>query len=170
MKPLPQLQWTLVRRLSRLLLALLVVGAIVVGGLLYWKNRLDTELARRGQQLAQIQELAARMAPRRKPPLPALSPAAAQQLGRQMALLNRDWTRLSGLLAPHDHAVRLLGMDVDPATGAVRISGRVDSATVANTYAQALSKRADVLRQVRLLGLERHADGVRFEIGAQWID
>jgi hypothetical protein len=61
-------------------------------------------------------------------------------------------------------------MDVDPATGAVRISGRVDSATVANTYAQTLSKHVDTLRQVRLLGLERRVDGIRFEISAQWID
>jgi hypothetical protein len=170
MKQLPQLQWTPVRRLSRPLLALLAVGVIAGGGLLYGKRRLDTQFARRGQQLARVQELAARMAPRRKPPLPALSSAAAHQLGRQVALLNRDWTRLSALLAPHDHAVRLLGMDVDPATGAVRISGRVDSATVANTYAQTLSKHVDTLRQVRLLGLERRVDGIRFEISAQWID
>ena len=170
MTQLPQWQWLLSSRPSRPLLALLVAGLVVVGGLLYWKAGLDAQLARRAQQLARVQELAARSIPRAKPPLPPLSPAATRQLDRQVALLNRDWSQLSGLLAPHDQAVRLLGMDVDPATGAIRVSGSVGSATVANTYAQTLSRQADALRQVRLLGLERRVDGIHFEISAQWID
>jgi hypothetical protein len=170
MRQLPQLQWIPARRLSRPLLAVLVVGLGAGGGLLHWKVGLDAQLARRAQQLTRVQETSARTAPRSKPPLPPLSLAATRQLDRQVALLNRDWSQLSGLLAPHDQAVSLLGMDVDPATGAIRVSGSVDTATVANTYAQTLSKQAGALRQVRLLGLERRADGIHFEISAQWID
>lgn len=170
MKYLPQLQWMSYRRVSLALLTLLVACLMAIGALLYWQIRINAQLTHREGQLARVLEISARATPHRKPPSAALSPVAAHQFDRQVALLNRDWTRLSSLLAPNDREVHLLGMDVDPATGAVRVTGRVDSAMVANTYAQSLSKHVNTLQQVRLLGLERRADGVRFEISAQWID
>lgn len=170
MKHLPQWQWWFARRPSPVWLAILMAGLACAGGLTYAKLHLDAQLARRTQQLARLQELSALATPRPKPAPAMLSPAASRQLDRQVALLNRDWVRLSTLLAPKDQAIRLLGMDVDPATGAIRISGTVDSATAANAYAKKLSRHAESLRQVRLLGLERRAEGTHFEIGAQWID
>ena len=170
MKRLPQLQWLPVRRLSRSLSAMLIAGLIASSSLLYCKIRLDARIALRIQQLTRVQELTVRMAPRPKAPLPPLSPAAARQLDREVALLNRDWSQLSNLLTPRDLPVSLLGMDVDPSSGAVRVSGSTESAMVANTYAEMLSRQGDALQQVRLLGVERRVDGIHFEISAQWID
>lgn len=170
MKYLPQLQWQPSRRLSAPLLVLLGASLMAGAALLYWQVRLEAQVTQRGLQLARVLELSARTMPDRKLAVPALSPAAEHQLSRQVALLNRDWTQLSESLAPSDDEVRLLGMDVDPVSGVVRITARADSTTEANMYAESLSKRIDTLRHVRLLGLERRVDGIRFEISAQWID
>jgi len=137
--------------------------------LLHWKRGLDAEVARRERQLQQLAALASRAPPRRPPP-PALGPAAVRQLREQMVLLNRNWIHLSDLLAPHGQDVRLLGMDVNPATGAVRVTGRASTTLVANAYAESLGKRNGALQHVRLLGTERRPDGIRFEVAAQWAE
>lgn len=170
MNRLPRLHWSTGRRLPAPLLALLAAGVVAGGGLTYWQRHLSDNLAVREQQIERARELSVHLVRRRTPVVPTLSPATARQLQRQAGLLNRDWARLSSVLTPSNGKVSLLSLDVDPTTRIVRISGRVDGTTAANTYAEQLSKHVTTLRQVRLLSLESGTDGVRFEIGAQWIE
>ncbi len=91
-----------------------------------------------------------------------------RQMQQQVGLLNRDWAALTQALLPADNDIRLLSLDVNPSTSAVRVIGLAGSPVRANSYAQALEARADTLHEVRLLQVERQSDGVRFEVGAQW--
>jgi hypothetical protein len=171
LKQLPELEWTAGRSRTawRIVLAvvLLAAGVIVV---LHWKHGFD---ARRGEQerrLERAAQLAARRGEHRPEPAAQLSPAGARQVNTQIALLNRDWTGLLEQLAPRSRQVKLLGMDVNPATGAVRITGGADSAADANAYAEWLQGHGALLRDVRLMLLERKAAHIHFEVTAQWAE
>lgn len=168
MKHLPRLQWRSGRTVSVGMIVVLGLSLAASGGLLHWQRDLDTRQARHERELARVDALSSRVAPQRAQIPPALTPAGARQVREQMALLNRDWVRLSELLAPASSDVRLIGMDVNPITGAVRVTGRAATSVAANAYAEALGGRTDALRNVRLLGVERRPDGIRFEASAQW--
>ncbi|ODU66878.1 MAG: hypothetical protein ABT16_00450 [Rhodanobacter sp. SCN 65-17] len=170
MKSLPRLYWHATRRTSVRGVLLLGACAITIAALWYVKASLDKQLTEREVQLDRMIALAARHAPPRPAPRKVLSPAAQHQLDRQIGLLNRDWTLLSKRIAPDSRQISLLGMDVDPATGSIHVSGLADSTTIANIYARSLSQQTAVLRQVRLLQLAKGDDGIRFEISAQWND
>jgi hypothetical protein len=168
MNSAPQLQWSRHRRLPLRLVAAILICLAACGGLLSWKRTLQSELETRERALEWVLARSSRTPSAQPPATP--SPAAMRQFREQAALLNRDWAGLSNLLVPRGKNVRLLGMDVNPASGAIRISGNADSAIAANAYAASLEKSASELAQVRLLSVERKADGVRFEVAAQWTD
>lgn len=97
-----------------------------------------------------------------------LGAVGERQWGEQMILLNRDWSQLLNTLVPLDKQTRLLGIDVNPATGVVRVSGVTDSADRANAYAEALEANARAVSQVRVLTLKRNGQVVNFEVSASW--
>ncbi|GEM_PF-1072049 len=97
------------------------------------------------------------------------SDAALAQLGRQVGLVNRDWSRLLGSLVPEGSSVRLLAVNVDPAAGMVRVSGTGARAADANAYSALLEQRG-VAHDVRLLSLEPVGGRVTFEVVARWRD
>ncbi|MDR6841136.1 hypothetical protein [Pseudoxanthomonas sacheonensis] len=99
---------------------------------------------------------------------PDLGAVGERQWSEQMALLNRDWSQLLNALVPLDKQTKLLGIDVNPATGVVRVSGVTDSADRANAYAEALDANARAVSQVRVLALKRNGEVVNFEVSASW--
>lgn len=164
----PRLQWRPSRRWPWRPLMVAAACAIVAAGLAGWQHRLDRQLAARQALLDRLiasgQALPATVAPQ------ALSPGAAREMQQQRLLLARDWGQLSSRLAPvASEDIRLLEVDANPASGALRLTGVASSALQANAYAERLAG-AGTLRRVRLLALERHADGIRFEVGARWTD
>lgn len=96
-------------------------------------------------------------------------PAAAQSWNEQMHLLNRDWPRLTVALVPPNPAIRLLAVDINPASGLVRIEGEAPAAVAANAYVQALSNRG-VFRDVRLIEVRENGGGTHFEARGVWTD
>ena len=95
------------------------------------------------------------------------SDAALQQIGREVGLINRDWSSLLAALVPETPDVRLLAVDVDPAAGTVRVSGNAERAAGANGYSALLDSR-DGIDDVRLVSLERSGGQVVFELVARW--
>lgn len=167
---LPDLQWTLRRRaVGPVAIMLSMLVAIASWALSGWKRDMDAELNRQEQRLERAALSSSGRSPR-PTQRAALSPAGTRQLQAQMAQLNRDWPTLLGVLTPRGRDVKLLGMDINPGTGAVRVTGRAATSTLANAYAASLGKHAGVVHRVRLLALERRSDGVRFEVSAQWMD
>lgn len=168
---LPRLQWTLRRRaVGPAAIVLVVLVAVAAWALTGWKRDVDAELGRREQLLERAAARSSADHSRRPTPPMALSPAGSRQLHEQMALLNKDWVALLGVLTPRGRDVKLLGMDINPGTGAVRVTGQAATSALANAYAASLGKRADAVHRVRLLVLERRPDGIRFEVSAQWTD
>lgn len=92
---------------------------------------------------------------------------ALLQIGREVGLINRDWSGLLAALVPETADVRLLAVEVDPAAGTVRVSGSGDRAASANDYAARLEAR-DELHDVRLVSLERSEGQLVFEAVARW--
>lgn len=165
----PRLQWRPSRRWPWRPLMVAAACAIAVAGLATWRHHLDRQLAARQALLERL--TASRRAPPRTAAPASLSPGAAREMRQQRLLLARDWGRLSSGLAPKaSEDIRLLEVDANPASGAVRVTGVASSALQANAYAERLAGAGGMLRRVRLLGLERHAEGIRFEVGAQWSD
>jgi hypothetical protein len=164
----PSLHWTWRRSPSwRVAIAALVTVA-AIAGLLAWQAAIATRMQRAQSRLDRVDALAAQAAARVAHPADAPSPTASRQLGEQLQLLNRDWVTLSARLVPRASEVRLLGLDVNPGTGVLRVSGRAPTAELANAYAEELGKVA-MLREVRLLALERREGVVNFEVGATWL-
>lgn len=149
--------------------ALLLIAACVIaaGALAYWQQALERKTESIEERLVQIVERS-EVTPRAVNRVAELTPAAVRQLREQASLLNRDWVALSNLLVPDDDDVKLLGMDVNPATGSLRITALASTRLIANAYAESLAGRGDDLQQVRLMGLEQRPDGIRFEVSAQW--
>lgn len=167
---LPALRWTLQRRrIGPAAIAMLALVAVASWVLLGWQRDADAELDRRELLIERAAARTSTMPSRRPTPRPALSAAGSRQLQEQMALLNRDWATLLDVLTPRGRDVKMLGLDINPATGAVRVTGQASTSTLANAYAASLGKHAAVVHRVRLLVLERRPDGVRFEVGAQWV-
>lgn len=162
------LSWRLRSRpLSPRDMALLVGFILAAGVLLLWKKDLDAERAASEQRLAHA--LAMPLPTDRHPVAgPTLTAAGTRQLQEQMGLLNRDWPHLLAAVAPQSPPVKILGLDVNPATGSVRVTGQAATSAAANAYAASLDQHPTQLQRVRLLMLERRADGVRFEVSAQW--
>lgn len=167
----PRLRWNATRRLSWPAIAVLAVCLVVGAGLLQVKRGFDAQIVQREVRLARAAEVSARAAALRAKPPAAPSATALRQLQEQVRLINRNWEGLTVLLAPSSRDVRLLGMDVNPGTGAVRVTGRASNAVVANAYAEALGHGSSGrLQRVRLVLLERRADGIKFEVSAQWVE
>lgn len=160
------LSWRQSRRVSWPVLAMLLAGVASAMGLLAWAHHMDGQRAVRESQLRRLS--ASRRHPPAVPTKAPLDPAALRQMQQQIGLLNRDWASLTQALLPADKDIRLLSLDINPASSAVRIIGLAGSPVRANDYAQTLEARADTLHEVRLLLVERQGDGVRFEVGAQW--
>lgn len=165
----PNLEWTLRRRWIGPFSILLIVLVIVIAGVLvHWKRQVDAELERREGQLERMVSLSLAAPTRRTRPMPARSATATRQISEQVALLNRDWVQLLKAVTPQRRDVKLLGMDINPGTGAIRVSGRATTAAIANAFAESLEQRGDRVQRVRLLVLGRKPDGVDFEVSAQW--
>lgn len=150
----------------------LAVGLVLVALLVLWrwKQQVDTRLAVSEIRLQQATRLTASEAASRVVAPTGLDAAGARQVNAQIALLNRDWSGLLNGLEPRDDAVKLLATDINPATGAIRITAGASTPAEANAYAQRLQERSVVLRDVRLLSLEREAGRIEFEVTAQWIE
>lgn len=165
----PRLEWRPARRWSWRPLMVIAACAIAVAGLATWQHRLDRQLVARQALLDRL--VASRQAP---PPATAplpLSPGAAREVRQQRLLLARDWGQLSARLAPvASEDIHLLEVDANPSSGALQLTGVASTTLEANAYAERLAGAGGTLHRVRLLGLERHADGIRFEVGAQWND
>lgn len=162
--------WLLGRRnlsLPLLFLIALIVALICV--LLRWKLSIDGQAGAREQQVSRLSRDAPTVQMPDSKPTYALSPAGLAQLSGQVALLNKDWAGLLNAFVPQSE-IRLLGMDINPTTGSVRISGIAATSAVANNYAEALEHEVGALHQVRLLVIERRPDGIHFEVSAQWTD
>lgn len=163
----PRLQWRPSRRWSWRPLLVAAACAAAAAGLAAWQHRVDRQLEARQALLDRL--AASRQAPPRAAAPVPLSLGAAREERQQRLLLARDWGELSSRLAPlAAEDIRLLEVDANPATGALRLTGVASTALQANAYAQRLAGAGGTLRRVRLLGLERQADGIRFEVGAQW--
>ncbi|MDR0181443.1 hypothetical protein [Lysobacter arvi] len=149
---------------------LLACIAIAIGALAYWNAGMDRRLAQRERLLesAMARQLARPVL--RESAGSKRSAGELRQLRAQIALLNRDWVKLLGDIVPAEGDVRLLGVDVNAATAAIRVTGRASDSAVANDYAKELQARGRGLHEVRLLLLERKSDGVHFEVSAQWAE
>lgn len=143
----------------------LVLGALVIA-LALWNVALRRERIGHERELARSARPSV-AAPRQA--APARTAAAERQLRDQIVLLNRDWSTVLDRLVPAGRDTRLLGLDINPATGAIRVVGHARSGVAANAYATALGQEP-LFAEVRLLLVERRADGVRFEVGARWND
>lgn len=171
LKRLPELEWTTGRSRAglRVLLITALLGAALMI-LLHWKNDFDVQREEQERRLERAAQLTVQRGERSPQPATQLSSAGARQVNAQIALLNRDWTGLLERLVPRSRKVKLLGMDVNPVTGALRITGGADSAADANAYAESLQGRTALLRDVRLMLLERKAGHIQFEVTAQWAE
>jgi hypothetical protein len=133
----------------------------------------STRLSRREQavrtEMEKLDRIIGSNARRNAIPTARPSEGAVSQSNQQIRLLNRDWVALSGLLAPEVKGVRLLGIDVNPSNGVVKLSGAATTASAANDYVVSLEAKP-VFDEVRLLELRRQPAGVRFEASAKWID
>lgn len=164
----PRLTWSRGWRVPVSTLAVLAITIALAAGLLRWRHSLAEQLGQRQQQLARATTLLARMGQRPVPAVAALSPEAARQIRDQQRLLRRDWGRLSSQLLPPDREVKLLELDVNPTTSAIRILGVAPTMAAANAYAETLSRREGVMQRVRLQGVKREPEGIRFEVSGQW--
>lgn len=171
MKVAPDLTWALERRrmptLALLVLAFLVAGAI---SLQYWRLQLQARLEASERRLDQLEFLSVRVPNRDVAPRPELGAAGTRQVNEQIALLNRDWVGFLRNISPKSSRVKLLGMDVNPATGAIRIVGGTVSAEEANAYAERLQREGTALQDVRLVLVEQVEGKVKFEVTARWKD
>jgi hypothetical protein len=168
MTRVPHLHWTWRRSPSWRTTVAALVAIAAIAALLGWHRALAARMDDAQARLARVDALALQAAARSAQPGDAPSPTASRQLREQLQLLNRDWVALSARLVPRERGVRLLGLDANPSTGVLRVSGRAPTAELANAYAEDLGKVA-MLREVRLLALERRDGAVRFEVGATWL-
>lgn len=169
MKAVHDLQWRLRGRrpgwrwwlVVGLLLAALLAAA-------WGRQQVGARLAASEARLKAIARAQSGGRAARVPATTGLNATGIREVNAQVALLNRDWSTLLNGLEPPDEAVKLLALDINPATGAVRIGGSAATPSAANAYAQALQERLAPLRDVRLLLLERQAGRIDFEVTAQW--
>ena len=158
---------------SRSLLRMLLPGMalVAISALsLQARYKLDQHSAGYGQQLTQLQAERREAAERRAASVPErLSESALVQVGKQISLINRDWSRLLATLVPAEPDVRLHMVDVDPVAGTVRVSGVSQNANQANEYSALLEERG-IVNDVRLIGVERSGEQVMFEVLALWRD
>lgn len=154
------------RGLRAVLPGLVLVAACLM--LLSGRQALERRSDTYARQLAAAEDASRRAAARRLAAAPErLSDAALAQLGRQVELINRDWSGLLSSLVPDGSDVRLLGVEVDPGAGAVRITGEAARPRDANDYSALVQERGAV-RDVRLVSMEPNGDGVVFELVARW--
>lgn len=146
---------------------LLAIGTAAASGVLGWaQHRLDQRLAAWA---------ASKPLPRATPaapaaaidPLAGIDKAGAERLSDEVRMLNRDWPALLASIVPADRQTRLLSLDVNPANGAVIVSGQAPDHAGASAYTVQLD-HGGLLREVRLLSVEGQAGGVVFEVSAQW--
>jgi hypothetical protein len=165
----PRLRWQRQRRIADprviAVAALLLIAAMAV---IHWKNKLDADLTRRQDQLQRVESLLAAAHVQSPVQQPELGHDGARQLGEQFALLNKDWPRLLNAIVPNKRQVKLLSVDVNPDTAAIRVTGRAPDLMNANDYAQWLETAGSPIGDVRVIVFERRPDGIYFEIGAKW--
>lgn len=147
------------------MLAVTALGSLM---LLRMSHALDREIQASEAQLDRVSQMTTRKRAAPQTKERDLSAVGERQWGEQMTLLNRDWSRLLNALVPLDKQTRLLDIDVNPATGVVRVSGVTGSADRANAYAEALEANAQGVSQVRVLTLKRSGQVVNFEVSASW--
>lgn len=153
-------------RLRVVLPRLVLFGACLA--LLAGRHAIEQRTDAYAQRLAAFEDASRRAAAQRRAEAPArLSDAALAQLGRQVDLINRDWSSLLASLVPEGRDVHLLGVEVDPVAGAVRITGDGARPRDANAYSALIQQRGAV-HDVRLVSLEPHGDRVVFEVVARW--
>jgi hypothetical protein len=142
-------------------------AALVLATALGWsQHAVDSRMER--QRVANQPAPKRTTAPARKAPAaPALNDAGRIQMIQQLALINRDWNGLLASLVPADADTRLLSLDIDPVSGAVRISASAASAAQANDYTVLLQQRGR-LQEVRLMSLEGQPQQAVFEVSGQW--
>ncbi|MBU8975701.1 MULTISPECIES: hypothetical protein [unclassified Lysobacter] len=169
MSLLPRIEWRLgAQRPGALACALLACVVLTIGVLAYARSGVDARLQHRERQLDKAMQRRPAATPRRAPPSEQRSATQVRQLQSQIALLNRDWVKLLQEIVPAKGAVRLLGVDVNATTAAIRITGHAGDSAEANAYAEALQARGHGLHDVRLLLLERKNGGIHFEVSARW--
>lgn len=166
---LPNMEWRMRRpRMGRWTMVVLSSAALGAAALLYMKSHLDQRLRHSQSRLEQVLARSLASTTRRRVAGPVRTPAEVRQLNAQIALLNRDWAGLLDELVPGEQDVKLLGLDVNAATGVVRLTGRAADGQDANAYAEALQSHEASLSDVRLLLLERKSGGIHFEVSARW--
>ncbi|WP_368564623.1 hypothetical protein [Pseudoxanthomonas sp. UTMC 1351] len=144
-----------------------VAAALVLAAALGWsQHAVDSKLERQRKASQPLPKQAAAMA-RRAPAAPALNEAGRIQMVQQLALINRDWNGLLASLVPADADTRLLSLDIDPVSGAVRISASAATAAQANDYTVLLQQRGR-LQEVRLMSLDGQPQQAVFEVSGQW--
>lgn len=147
-------------------LLLCVVTAVGCGGLLWLQQSLDARLAvARDTQAREARQDLQRLTQPTVSQAP-MSDAALEGLREELLLLNRDWSALLSSLVPADGA-RLLALDVNPASGAVRIDAQADDRAAVTAFVEALEKTGPLAR-VRLLRVEQQVSGLVIEVDAQW--
>ncbi len=161
------------RRMPRAGIVLLVLAALALGASFWLDQRWSAERvaadeARRAQEESARQAL--EQASRPVPPTP-------DELRRRTAqpLLRQPWLQVLRVLeSATEPPVYLLGLNVDPATGNIRIEGESPSFAEALAYAQTL-RNDDVITTAQLRSHELATDpntgrqAVRFMVTSQWI-
>lgn len=164
------LEWRQTPRRFPIWLWMALLGTLVTGAwLVKTKTYQDARAAEFDRALEQVltRELAGPV--RRVQPESARSQAELRQIRTQIALLNRDWPSLFDDLLPEKQQVKLLGLDVNAETAAIRLTAHAPSADIANDYAEALQAQRSQLQDVKLLLLERKPEGLHFEVSARWV-
>lgn len=164
----PAIAWQRQRwRIDPLAIGAAVMVVAVTAGLVQWKQRIDADEIRRNHQLTRLAALTSSASKSASPAQKQRGPDELRVLNAQIHLLNRDWPQLLNAIAPSSRDIRLLSLDVDPGTAAIRITGQATTLAMANSYARSL-EAANPLRKVRLVLLERRPGGVFFELTANW--
>lgn len=166
----PDLEWRQISRRAPIWLWTVLLGTLVTGA---WLFTVKTHQAERAAELdrALEQVLTRELAGPVRPVLPesARSPAELRQIRTQIALLNRDWPSLFDDLLPDKPQVKLLGLEINGETAAIRLTAHAPSADIANDYAEALQAQRRQVQDVKLLLLERKPEGLHFEVSARWV-
>ncbi|HYD55904.1 MAG TPA: PilN domain-containing protein [Burkholderiales bacterium] len=125
------------------------------------------------KEVKEKETMLARLDPRSYPPVRKASPEEIALAKETVQRLSMPWDRLFGALeAAANDQVALLGIQPDPKSGSVVISGDSKDYLAALTYVLNLS-RTDALDQVQLSRHETKKDQgkvVGFSISAQWTD
>lgn|GEM_PF-5154599 len=145
---------------------LLTASAVIFFGALTWlRHHLDLRM----RATTPVKEAGPRVTHpvQENGPLDGLDRTGQERLGNELRMLNRDWSKLLTAMVPQGKNVRLLSLEVNPASGGITVVGQSPDPVAANAYAHTLG-RSDLLKEVRLLRIEEEAGSITFEVSAQW--